>query len=85
MRVRLIVAAVIVVLIVALGFVAVSSNRRIGYLQRQIAELNQKVTAYDGQPSIEDQAKCTKQADVFFKDNGFTLSDVEHFYSHYNL
>jgi hypothetical protein len=72
----------ILLLIAILGFAKVSTQRRINDLQRQVAELTLKVQAQDRIPSIEEQATCAKQAELFFKDSGY--SNQADYASHFN-
>lgn len=85
MKKRIGFAVIAAFLIVALAYVAVSSKRRIGELQSQVAELNQKVTAYDILPAVEQQANCDKQAIAFFNEADYKGYIRDEFYSHYNV
>jgi hypothetical protein len=85
MKERIAFAVIAAFLIVALAVETVSDKRRINDLQSKVAELTQKVTAYDALPTIEEQANCDKQAKAFFNEVDYKGYLKNEYSSHYNV
>ncbi len=85
MKSRAIITSVIALLMIGLVVGAALANRRITDLQMQVLELTQKVQARDALLTLEEQTRCSKQAENFFTVDGHRVDEGEDFFDHYNV
>lgn len=85
MKESIVSVAVAILLIVVLAVVDVTDKRRIANLQGQVADLTERVKAFDALPTIEQQTTCDKEAKAFFNEADYKGFLRAEYYSHYNV